>query len=232
MIQDGQRIRPTFQIEQIRRRSHSREYQYSIMRLATNSRFPLDAGGNSPVSPYGEEAVDLVCKKMEITRHATTHLKPLPGSEEEVQPEELAQKHQIPLFAAARLVYRYGCRARDVLSLSQTHPSHRNILCSCEPVLEAELRYAVRREWARTLEDLSRRTRFGLGPCQGGNCLMLGAQILGEELGISPKQVLGQAREFLERNWREKAPILTGSQLQQEELNRMIHLNLCGLGRS
>jgi len=179
-----------------------------------------------------EEAVDLVCKKLGVERHATTHLKPLPGSEEEIPPEELAHKYQIPLFSAARLVYRYGCRARDVLSLSQTHPSHRNIICSCEPVLEAELRYAVRREWARTLEDLSQRTRFGMGPCQGGDCLLLGAQILGEELGISPKRVQDQVREFLERNWREKAPILTGSQLRQEELNRMVHLNLCGLGRS
>ncbi len=181
-----------------------------------------------------EEAVDVFCEKLGVSTLCSTHLKPLPGSEEKVDVEALAEKFKIPLFAAARLVYRQGARAAQVGASATTdwrtplHPNARNIICSCEPVLEAEIRYVIRHEWARTLEDLSRRTNLALGPCQGTDCLLPAAQILGEELGLSPHQVFSQVREFLEKKWKNKIPILKGTQLQQEELAREIFLNtLC-----
>jgi len=178
-----------------------------------------------------EEMVDLICKKRGQHLPCRTHLVPLPGGERKVDPVLLSQQFHISLFAANRLVYRYGARATDVLAMTREQSVSRNVICQCDPVLECELRFAVRHEWARTLDDLRRRTRFSVGPCQGTRCFMMGAQILGEELELSPKEVFRQTREVLEKRWAEKLPILQETQIQQEELSASTYYNVACLER-
>lgn len=60
-----------------------------------------------------------------------------------------------------------------------------NIVCRCEMVTEAEIRAAIRRPvGARTVDGVKRRTRAGMGRCQGGFCLPRVADIISEETGI------------------------------------------------
>src|SRR5262245_14562698 len=145
--------------------------EHAIFDHETRDRLPgflsIAGGKLATCRLMSEEAVDTVCRRLGREAACTTHLKPLPGGEEEIKPEEIAGKFQIPLYAAIRLVDRHGCRAQEVMKLAPSHLNQRNIICDCEPVLEAEIRYAVRHEWARTLADLQRRTRLTLGPCQG-----------------------------------------------------------------
>ncbi|MDX1387112.1 MAG: glycerol-3-phosphate dehydrogenase C-terminal domain-containing protein, partial [bacterium] len=124
----------------------------------------------------------------------------------------------IDLYAANRLVYRYGGRAYEVLDLSRDVPRYRNVTCSCDPILEAEIRYALRKEKAKSLEDLRRRTRLSLGPCQGLRCFAGAAQIISEELGWSVKETLEQIRSSVQQRWEQKRPVLGGVALQEEEL--------------
>jgi glycerol-3-phosphate dehydrogenase len=56
----------------------------------------------------------------------------------------------------------------------QRRPSERNVACACEPVLEAEVRHVVRGELARTVDDVARRTRLGLGACTRSRVVALG----------------------------------------------------------
>lgn len=64
-------------------------------------------------------------------------------------------------------------------------PAYGNIVCRCETVTEAEIRAAIRRPvGARTIDGVKRRTRAGMGRCQGGFCLPRVADILSEETGI------------------------------------------------
>ena len=64
-------------------------------------------------------------------------------------------------------------------------PAYGNIICRCETVTEAEIRSAIRRPvGARTVDGVKRRTRAGMGRCQGGFCSPRVAQILSEETGI------------------------------------------------
>ncbi len=165
-----------------------------------------------------EDLVDVLVKKLGKGNPCQTHQMPLPGAERRAQPQDLAQQFKVPLFAAQRLVYRYGGRAYDVLELTRKNPAYRNVLCACDPVLEAELRFVIRHEWARTLEDLKRRTRLSLGPCQGTRCFMMGAQVLAEELGQTPEQVYQEVGNSLEKRWGEKVPAMGGVGLQEEEL--------------
>lgn len=69
-------------------------------------------------------------------------------------------------------------------------PAYGRIVCRCETVTEAEVRAAIRcRVGARTLDGVKRRTRAGMGRCQGGFCTPRVIAILCEELGLAPEQV-------------------------------------------
>ena len=64
-------------------------------------------------------------------------------------------------------------------------PSYGHIVCRCETVTEAEIRAAVRRPvGARSIDAVKRRTRAGMGRCQGGFCLPRVAAIIAEETGV------------------------------------------------
>lgn len=65
-----------------------------------------------------------------------------------------------------------------------------NVICRCETVTEAEVRAALRRPvGATTVDGVKRRTRAGMGRCQGGFCVNRIVEILAEELGISMEEV-------------------------------------------
>ena len=62
-------------------------------------------------------------------------------------------------------------------------PANGNLICRCEVVTEAEIRSAIRRPvGARSIDGVKRRTRAGMGRCQGGFCMPRVAAILAEEL--------------------------------------------------
>lgn len=72
----------------------------------------------------------------------------------------------------------------------ETDPSYGNIICRCEMVTEAEIRAAIRRPvGAKTVDGVKRRTRAGMGRCQGGFCLPRVADIISEELAIPLQDV-------------------------------------------
>ena len=69
-------------------------------------------------------------------------------------------------------------------------PAYGSIVCRCEQVTEAEVRAAIRRPvGARNLDAIKRRTRAGMGRCQGGFCSPRVMEILAEEMGVSPLDV-------------------------------------------
>ena len=64
------------------------------------------------------------------------------------------------------------------------------IICRCETVTEAEVRQSIRQKvGAKNIDGVKRRTRAGMGRCQGGFCSPRIAQILSEELGITLEEV-------------------------------------------
>jgi len=69
-------------------------------------------------------------------------------------------------------------------------PLYGRLVCRCEMVTEAEIRAAIRRSvGAATIDGVKRRTRAGMGRCQGGFCSPRVAEILAEELGIPMTEV-------------------------------------------
>ena len=177
-----------------------------------------------------EEFADQVCEKLGNRTPCETHAEPLPGGEGAVSLEELAAQHRLSPHALSRLAYRQGARACAVLEAAEEE-SDLAPVCRCEPVTEAELRHCIRHEGARTLDDLRRRTRLAMGGCQGTRCIARAGEILGEELDLSPAQVLAQVLDLLQQRHRGKAPALAGINLAQEELNQARHYLTADLGR-
>ena len=70
------------------------------------------------------------------------------------------------------------------------NPLYGNIICRCEVVTEYEIRQSIRRPvGARTIDGVKRRTRAGMGRCQGGFCMPRVAEIIAEETGCALNRI-------------------------------------------
>ena len=75
-----------------------------------------------------------------------------------------------------------GFEARQ--RLIAENPAYGNIICRCEQVSEGEILDAIRRPLgARSMDGVKRRTRAGMGRCQGGFCGVRVMELLRRELG-------------------------------------------------
>lgn len=75
-------------------------------------------------------------------------------------------------------------------SYIQTHPDFGRVVCRCEGVSEGEIRAACRQNpKAHDIDGVKRRTRAGMGRCQGGFCLPHVLSILAEEHAVNPSDV-------------------------------------------
>src|ERR1700761_7471053 len=94
-----------------------------------------------------EETGDAVCKHLGEVRPCTTKTEPLPGSE-------------------SGATYRIGER----LARKEAALLDEQVICECELVSRARLEEAIKRSDLVKLDDIRRRLRLGMGPCQGGIC--------------------------------------------------------------
>ncbi|MBQ8374899.1 MAG: NAD(P)/FAD-dependent oxidoreductase [Clostridia bacterium] len=69
-------------------------------------------------------------------------------------------------------------------------PSYGKIVCRCEQITEGEILRAIRANPpARDIDGVKRRTRSGMGRCQGGFCQPYIAELIAKERGVSLEQV-------------------------------------------
>ena len=74
--------------------------------------------------------------------------------------------------------------------LIRQNPAYGNIICRCEQISEGEILDAIRRvPGAKSLDGVKRRTRAGMGRCQGGFCAPRVMELLSRELGISQTEL-------------------------------------------
>jgi NAD(P)H-nitrite reductase large subunit len=62
-------------------------------------------------------------------------------------------------------------------------------ICRCEEIEEAEIVQAIA-EGAQSVNDVKRRTRAGMGICQGAYCVHSISKLLEQELGIPLEQIV------------------------------------------
>ncbi|MHA2152518.1 MAG: FAD-dependent oxidoreductase [Candidatus Thorarchaeota archaeon] len=165
-----------------------------------------------------ETATDLACEKLGNRTKCKTHETPLPGMEDDVDIIALSKEYGVPMHALERMRARRGTEMLKVLELTKEHPEWKTTICTCEPIIEAEIRYAIREEFPQTLNDLRRRLRLGTGPCQGTFCTFKAAGILSEELDLGGDDFLVDILDFRSERWKGIRPSMRGKQLAQEEV--------------
>lgn len=101
---------------------------------------------------------------------------------------------------------RVGIKAFNLMTESERkaaiaeNPKYGNIICRCELVTEAEIVEAIHRvPGAVDLDGIKRRTRAGMGGCQGGMCTEPLMKILARELNVPLTEVTksGKGSEIL-----------------------------------
>lgn len=74
--------------------------------------------------------------------------------------------------------------------LIKKNPAYGKIVCRCENITEGEIRDAIKRNpKALDMDGVKRRTRSGMGRCQGGFCGPLVMRIIAEESGVEMQSV-------------------------------------------
>lgn len=170
-----------------------------------------------------EWATDMVAKKLGNTVACTTHTRPLPGSNQAEKPIKKTASLAKPVYASA--LYRHGERAEQFLSADSKSQA---IICECEMVTAGEIEYAIKQLDVNNLVDLRRRTRLGMGPCQGELCSYRAASLFQDYAGISGQQSSQLLVEFLEERWKGIKPIFWGDALREAEFSYWIYEGLLG----
>ncbi len=75
-------------------------------------------------------------------------------------------------------------------ALIKQNPAYGTVVCRCETVTEGEMIDAIHRvPGARSIDGIKRRTRAGMGRCQGGFCSPKVMEILSRELGVRMEEI-------------------------------------------
>ena len=69
------------------------------------------------------------------------------------------------------------------------------VICRCQEVTRQEILDAIE-QGATTVDGVKRRTRAGMGLCQGKTCERLVAKIISQETGIPMEQILPQTKRM------------------------------------
>ena len=172
-----------------------------------------------------EWATDLVCKKLGIDAVCRTAEIPLPGSTE--SREEVDRKlRNKPLAQRRSTISRHGALATKI---GDGDSIRNSLVCECEEVSIGEVEYALEHLSVNNLVDLRRRTRIGMGTCQGELCACRAAGIMGRRDPICARKAKADLVRFLNERWKGMEPIAWGDTLRESEYTTWVYESVCGL---
>jgi len=149
-----------------------------------------------------EVTVDLLCKKLGVDRACRTHLEAVPSYHTD---------HH----------YYLGTRLERI----ETEQAFSSIVCECELTTRQDIERAIIQGEAKTIDDIRRDVRMGMGPCQGGFCTLRVAGLLHKFRQPPVSDINAALYDFLQERWKGMLPILWGQQLRQERFTELIYLN-------
>lgn len=175
-----------------------------------------------------EWATDKVCQKLGHNAKCTTATEVLPGSQNPTE-ETLRKAISLPPTIRGSAVYRHGDRAMAIVNNNSDNALNNSLVCECEAVTAGEVKYAVNSLTINNLLDLRRRTRVGMGTCQGELCACRAAGLLNRFKVSTPQESLTQLSQFLNERWKGIRPIAWGDALRESEFTNWIYQGVCGL---
>ena len=170
-----------------------------------------------------EIATNAVCAKLGNTTPCVTANQPLPGSEEGAPNQSDMTKRYS--FGERAAIGRHGSLAARI---EKDNDIDNALVCECEGVTVGEIKYAVHQLHVHNLVNLRRRTRVGMGTCQGKLCSCRAASLLGE-LHHDVRRAQKDLADFLDERWKGMRPVAWGDTLREAQLTAAIYEGLCGL---
>jgi glycerol-3-phosphate dehydrogenase len=171
----------------------------------------------------GEITTNAVCAKLGNNEPCRTAEVPLPGSEPDAPKQgDLTMRYS---FGERAAIGRHGSLAARI---EKDNDIDNALVCECEGVTVGEIKFAVHQLHVHNLVNLRRRTRVGMGTCQGKLCSCRAASLLGE-LNHDVKRAQEDLAAFLDERWKGMRPVAWGDTLREAQLTAAIYEGLCGL---
>jgi glycerol-3-phosphate dehydrogenase len=159
-----------------------------------------------------QDAVDDVFRRLRRPgpRCATADL-PLPGAVgDPADARRFAIGRGLSERSADRLLALYGGRSVAVVAEAGDQSDLLAVLHEGTGAIGAELLFAVRHDFARTLTDVfARRLLLAFEPGHGLECVDRAAEVLGDHLGWSPERRAAEVAEY--RDWLTRLAVPTGA---------------------
>lgn len=177
-----------------------------------------------------EKVCDIVCPQLGVTTACTTAQENLV---EDIKPQLMTRaKELFPSYGAELAAARLGNeRLEKVVNAIEKCPQSGELACECENVTLAEIKEIAADEHSHTISDVRRRTRLGMGTCQGTFCAYRSVGAVDKEGMPWAEDSKFLFKEFLETRWKGIRPVLWGNMLRDVDLTRNIYegaLNLTG----
>ena len=176
-----------------------------------------------------EKIADLVCAKLSMNEKCRTAEEALI---DDLSPELMnTAKQFFPSCGVELAASRLGPSFADAVEKIRKNPEKKQLVCECELVTLAEVETVAADHTSFNMSDIRRRTRMGMGTCQGSYCGLRGVGMMVANDLVQETAAIDLLRDFLESRWSGIRPILWGQQIREVELTRGIYgasLNIDG----
>lgn len=178
-----------------------------------------------------EKVVDMICAQLGVNAVCHTADENLV---DDPRPDLMARaKKLFPAYGAELAASRLGNdKLARVLQRLETQPETKQLVCECENVTLAEIQEIAAEPSSYTISDVRRRTRLGMGTCQGAFCAYRGVGAVDSAAYPWAKDTAFLFKEFIETRWKGIRPVLWGNMIRDVELTRGIYdaaLNIGGM---
>ncbi len=172
-----------------------------------------------------QEATDLACRKLGVDRKCETAQVPLPGSDN-TDDDRRRRAHIIELSTEQKAAEeRHGSLTGRIASNDDAEDA---LVCECEQVSVGEVNFAIEELHVHNLVNLRRRTRMGMGTCQGELCACRAAGLL-ERHEKCARRTLNDLASFLDERWHGMYPVCWGETLVEIQFTSWLYEGVCGL---
>lgn len=177
-----------------------------------------------------EKVTDLVCRYLNVNTPCRTALEPIV---DDPSPALLSQARKyFPAYSSGLAASRLGADGLSrVIKRIQDKPEKGQLLCECENVTLAEVEEAAADSTSYMLSDVRRKTRMGMGTCQGAFCTYRSVGAVDANGLAWGQDTAALFKEFLQARWKGIRPVLWGNVIREAELTRGIYdatLNING----
>lgn len=176
-----------------------------------------------------EMATDVVAEKLDRKSACRTATIPLPGSELDKAEEPFGKKaHIIQLSTEQKAAEeRHGSLAEEIDFKTEYDEA---LICECEQVSVGEINFAINKLHCENLINLRRRTRMGMGTCQGEMCACRAAGILVKHNRCA-ERTLRDLSSFINERWKGMKPVAWGESLIEAQFMSWLYEGVCGLDK-